>query len=109
MCVCVCVFIVSPWTLGATASDATLIGGKQTRNGLKDMFLRLALELSGREVIGSSSLFEVRTLELSLKQTENALSRLGRETASCKGLESGGCPGVRQEVCSALRNLDYHD
>jgi hypothetical protein len=49
------------------------------------MFLRLALELSGREAIGSSSLFEVRTL----KQTENALSRLERETASYKGLESG--------------------
>lgn len=49
---------------------------------IEDLFLKLALDLAGREVMGSSSLFEVRTLELSLKQTENALSRLGRETAS---------------------------
>lgn len=59
------------------------------KNDLKDMFLRLARELAGREVMGSSSLLEVRILESSLKQTENALSLLGRETANYKGLVVG--------------------
>lgn len=70
-------------------SDATLTGKSKQEtfrkeNDLKDKFLRPALGLAEREVMGFSSLFEVRTLELSLKQTENALSRLGRETASAK-------------------------
>lgn len=90
----VCVSMVSPWTLGATVSYTTLIEKSRQEtfkeeNNLKYMFLRLALELAWRELMGSSNLFEVRILELSMKQTENTLSQTRRETASCKGLVAG--------------------